>query len=89
MTPPPPPPYPHPYIMDSEKVDLKLNMPLLQNTEKLKAMIREFSSFHVLCHEAQAFLSCNIDRIVTGEKPFNWPKINIPGNCPDPIEPQE
>lgn len=75
-------PYPLPYIMDSEKVELKLATSLLQDTEQLKELIREFTRYHAFCHHAREMLSCNIDRIALGQKAVKYPKINIPDDCP-------
>lgn len=77
--------YPHPYIMDSEKMDLKMARSLTEDNERLKEMIREFTRYHAHCFHARELLSCNINQIALGKPPHPYPNINVPGNCPDPI----
>ena len=75
----------HPYIMDPDEFEDKMGRPMvLKEPERLKAMLREFVSYHGYCDRVRRFLSCNIDRIANGEKPHKWPPFNLPGDCPDP-----
>ncbi len=79
--------YPHPYIMDSDKVELKLAYQTLNHTESLKEMVREFSRYHAFCFHARELLSCNIDKIAMDKPPHPYPTVPLPGNCPDDNKP--
>ena len=79
--------YPHPYIMDPPGVEKKLAIHLMQDTEKLKDMIREFTRYHAFCFHARELLSCNIDQIASGKSAHPYPPIPLPGFCKDDNKP--
>ena len=71
----------HPYVMDPGAFDEKMSRAFAIDPEKLKAMLREFVSYHGFNDHAMTFLSCNIDRIADDKKPHKWPPFNLPGDC--------